>query len=85
MYVAKAASREEAAIQKRRAAEPSATAAAEGEVDDICLWWLVGLVRVTPNQQEGNEKKDLVVGFGRSAGSGRRRQSRRIRLVLAAD
>lgn len=66
MYVAKAASREEAAIQKRRAAEPSATAAAEEEVVDICSWWLVGLVRVTPGQEEDNEKKDLVVEIGRA-------------------
>ena len=55
VYAAKAASRVEAAIQKRRAAEPSATTAAEaGEGDDA----MDLLPSPVEDQQEEEEEEE---------------------------
>lgn len=82
VYAAKAASRVEAAIQKRRAAEPSATTAAEaGEGDDA--------MDLLPSPVDDQQEKELEVegeaeGQGkeeeetrRGRRSGRRRRRRR--------
>jgi len=86
VYAAKAASRVEAAIQKRRAAEPSATTAAEAGEGDDAMDLLPSPVDDQQEKElevegeaEGQGKEEEETRRGRRSGRRRRRRRRRFR------